>query len=168
MFINMCACVHMHSIYVCDSSVYSFSYSLLGLMFKFHYNTHPLVNIFRCIAYFLFTINTSHKISTYQYMHTHTSYTHMLVPTCKHSYTHMHTHTPYTHPHAHSHAPHRGIICNHMDLDLGELCVTLVCLIPPCTFLIVLPKLLINTSFGLHISIGGGEVTCWLNAWMYV
>ena len=40
MFINLCACVHMHSSNVCDSNVYSFSYSSLGLMFKFHYCTH--------------------------------------------------------------------------------------------------------------------------------
>ena len=111
MFINMFACLHMHTNYVCDSNVYSFSYSLLGLMFKFHCYTH-VTHAHWLIYLEVLLISCSrptrflHANTCTHIHHTHTCthiYRHMLAPTC----THMHTPTPYA---PHTQAPHRGII----------------------------------------------------------
>ena len=116
MFINMCTCAHMHTNYVCDSSVYSFSYSLLGLMFTFHYNTH--VTHTHWLTYCLFRVHNQyvpqdlymHAHPYTLHTHVHITCTHMLAPTsCAHTCTHMHTHvhtcTPihYMHTHMHIH-----------------------------------------------------------------
>ena len=123
MFINVCTCAHMHTNYVCDSSVYSFSYNLLGLMFKFHYNTH--VTHTHWLIYCLFLVHNKY-IPQDLYMHMpihahpytlHTCTHHMHTHACpyimhthmyRHAHTHVHTctriHYMHTHMHTYTHA----------------------------------------------------------------
>ena len=135
MFINMCACVHMHICIqiMCVTPVCTHFHTVR--LFKFHYYTH-VTHTHWLIYFSVLLVSCSQQIRLtrlYLYMpiHAHpcTTHTHaharpytMHTHTCTHAYTHI----PYAHTHiAHTHAPHRGIICTHMpmDLDLGELCV---------------------------------------------
>ena len=104
MLITMCTYVHMH---VCDSSVYSFSYSLVGLIFKFHYytyvtHTHPFVNLFKCC---LFLVHNNYVPED------------LYMPIHAHPYAHMHTHaccyTMHTDAHTHAHTCSPYTICTH-------------------------------------------------------